>query len=114
MTDRGSKGTPLVAASGQGWKVTAGIGALIVAAAASLLQLLGPPEAKVPAIGVAIASGLLGLVALLAVRCPSCGRSLGLWAFRTGSLTTWHESLVEVPACPYCGHRGEDAAGPRR
>jgi Zn ribbon nucleic-acid-binding protein len=111
--EKRAKATPLVAGSKQAWRVTLGIGAMVVAAAASIFQLVGPSELKGPAIGVAIASGLLGIAALLAVRCPSCGRSLGLWAFRTGTLTTWHERLVEARACPYCGHAAADA-GPRR
>ena len=104
---RGTKGPPLVVGSGQGWKVTLGLGALLVAALGSIFQLVGPPALKTPAIAVAIASGLLAVVAMLAVRCPSCGRSLGLWAFQTGTLTTWHERLVEAPECPSCGHRAE-------
>jgi Zn ribbon nucleic-acid-binding protein len=110
---RGTKGPPLVAGSGQGWKVTLGIGALLVAAAASIFQLVGPSELRTPAIAAAIASGLLGILAMLAVRCPSCGRSLGLWAFQTGTLTTWHERLVEAPECPSCGHRPEAPAQKR-
>jgi hypothetical protein len=86
---------------------------MVVAAAASIFQLVGPSELKVPAIAVAVASGLLGIAVLLAVRCPSCGRSLGLWAFRTGSLTTWHDRLVEASACPFCGHGGAEVAGRR-
>lgn len=99
-----TKETPLVAGSGQSGKLELGIGAMVVAAVASIAQLVGPVELKNPAIVVAVASGLLGIGALLLVRCPSCGHSLGLWAFRTGSLTTWHERLLKVAACPSCGH----------
>lgn len=111
---RRTKGPPLVAGSGQGWKVTSGIGALMVAAAASIFQLVAPAELRAPAIAIAIASGVVAAVAMLAVRCPGCERSLGLWAFRTGSLTTWHERLVEAQECPSCGHRAEGEAGGRR
>ena len=55
---------------------------------------------------VAVASGLVGIAVMLLVRCPGCGHSLGLWAFRTGSLTTWHERLMKVAACSACGHIG--------
>jgi hypothetical protein len=105
--------TPLVDASAQRWKVTVGLGGMAVAAVASLLQLFGPAELKTAAIAVAVVSGLLGIASLLAVSCPSCGRSLVVWAFRTGSLTSWHDALVEVAACPYCGHVPADG-GPRR
>lgn len=111
---RRTKGPPLVAGSGQAWKVTFGIGALVVAAAASIFQLVSPTDLRTPAIAIAIASGVVGAVAMLAVRCPGCGRSLGLWAFRTGGLTTWHERLVETQDCPSCGHRAEGATGGRR
>lgn len=102
---RKTKGPPLVAGSGQAWKVTAGIGALVVAAAASIFQFVAPDAMKTPAIAVVIASGVLGGLSILAVGCPSCRRSLGLWAFQTGSLTTWHERLVEAEECPFCSHR---------
>jgi Zn ribbon nucleic-acid-binding protein len=104
---RATRRPPLVEGSGQGWKVTLGIGALLVAAAGSIFQLFGPSELRTPVIAAAIAAGLVGIAAMLAVRCPSCGRSLGLWAFRTGTLTTWHDRLVEAPECPSCGHRAE-------
>jgi hypothetical protein len=107
MANRGRRQEPLVAGSGQAWKVTLGIGGMVVAAAASIIQLLAPPELKSPAIAVALASGVLGIAALLAVRCPRCGRSLAVWAWRTGSLTTWHETLVEARACPYCDYEAE-------
>jgi hypothetical protein len=110
---RGKQATPLVDASGQRWKVTLGLGAMALAAAASIFQLVGPSQLKTPAIAVAIVAGLLAIATLLAVSCPSCGRSLVVWAFRTGSLTTWHEALVEVAACPYCGHVPADG-GTRR
>jgi hypothetical protein len=104
----GGKGAPLVAGSRQAWKVTLGLGALVVAAVASVLQLVGPGHLKDLAIAAAVASGALGIAALVSVRCPRCRRSLGVWAFRSGSLTTWHEALVEVAACPYCGREAED------
>jgi len=107
------KSAPLVAASGQAWKVTLGIGAMTVAAAASILQFVGPAAVKDPAIGVAIGTGLAGIAALMAVRCPRCDHSLAVWAFRTGSLTTWHERLAEVTACPSCGHAVAQGAGDR-
>jgi hypothetical protein len=111
---RGKAASPLVDGSAQRWKVTGGLGAMVVAAAASLFQLFGASDLKAQAIAVAVASGVLGIALLLLVRCPSCGRSLGAWAFRTGSLTTWHEALVEVVACPYCGHEAGRGGGARR
>jgi hypothetical protein len=114
MGRRGGAGAPLVAGTGQDWKVKAGVGGMLVAAVASVVQFLGPGELRGQAIAVAIASGLLGILVLLWVKCPRCGRSLGAWAFRTGSLTTWHEALVEAEACPYCGHRAGDATPGRR
>jgi Zn ribbon nucleic-acid-binding protein len=111
---RGGAGAPLVAGTGQAWKLTAGIGGLLVAAVASVVQFVGPSELRGQAVAVAIAAGLLGVVVLLSVRCPRCARSLGAWAFRTGSLTTWHEALVEARECPYCGHRASDATPGRR
>jgi DNA-directed RNA polymerase subunit RPC12/RpoP len=111
---RGGAGAPLVAGTGQAWKVTAGIGAMVVAAVGSVVQFLGPGELRGQVIAVAIAAGLAGIAVLLWVRCPRCGRSLGAWAFQTGSLTTWHEALVEASACPYCGHRAGDATPGRR
>lgn len=95
---------PLVAGSGQSGKVEFGIGALIVAAVASIVQLVGPSTLKTPAIVAAVVAGLAGINALLLVRCPSCGHSLGLWAVRTGGLTGWSEKLEKVTACPSCGH----------
>jgi hypothetical protein len=113
-TGRRGAGNPLVAGTGQAWKVTAGVGGMLVAAVASVGQFLGPAELRGQVIAVAIAAGLLGIVVLLWVQCPKCGRSLGAWAFRTGSLTTWHEALVEARECPYCGHRAGDATLGRR
>ena len=114
MEKRGAKTTPLVTASGQAWKVTFGIGAMFVAAAASILQLFGPPELKSLGIAVAAVTGGVGIASVFGVRCPSCGRSLGYWAARAGSLTTWHEKLVEAAVCPYCGHTAAGSAGGRR
>jgi Zn ribbon nucleic-acid-binding protein len=87
---------------------------MLVAAIGSVVQFLGPAELKGPVIAVAIVSGVVGILFLLAVRCPRCARSLGAWAFRTGSLTTWHEALVEAAECPHCGHRAGDATPGRR
>lgn len=111
---RGTKGPPLVAGTRQAWKVTFGLGGLIVAAVASVAQLVAPAELKAPVIGLAIGSGAVAIVAMLTVRCPSCGRSLGLWAFQTGTLTTWHERLVEATECPSCGHRPPADVGEKR
>ena len=50
-----------------------------------------------------IVTGFLGIATLLTIRCPGCDLSLAVWAFQNGSLTTWHERLVELKACPTCG-----------
>ena len=98
------RGPSLVAATKQGWKVMAGLAGITVAAIASVLQLVGPASLKEQAIGLAMGTGFLGIAALVAVRCPECETSLVVWAFRTGTLTTWRERLVELTACPSCGH----------
>lgn len=111
---RGAGGPRLVEATGQAWKVTTGIRGLVIAAFASVAQFFVPAELKTPIVVLAVATGAIGITALVAVRCPRCGRSLGGWAFRTGSLTSWHEALVELRACPHCGLRPPDDAGGRR
>lgn len=94
---------PLVAGSGQSWKVTFGTSAMGVAVVASIVHLFGPAELEPIALAVSIGPGLVGIFALIQIRCPRCNTSLGFWAFRTGSLTTWHERLGKVSACPSCG-----------
>lgn len=98
------KGPSLVTATKQGWKVMAGLAGITVAAVASVFQLVGPASLKEQAIGLAMGTGFLGIAALVAVRCPECDTSLAVWAFRTGTLTTWRERLSEVTSCPSCGH----------
>lgn len=98
------EGTPLVAGTKQGWKVMAGLAGMTLAAIASVFQLVGPASLKEQAIGLAMGTGFLGIAALVSVRCPECDTSLAVWAFRTGTLTTWRERLAEVASCPSCGH----------
>lgn len=114
MGKRGTRAAPLVEASGQRGKLTWGIGAMVVAAVASVAQLVGPPELKTIGIAVAAVTGGIGIALAYAVRCPRCGRSLAAWAFREGSLSTWHEKLVEVRECPHCGHSVAEADAGRR
>jgi len=97
------EGPPLVAGSGQSWKVTFGLGAMGVAAVASVVHLLGPASFKPIALAFSVGPGLVGIFSLTQIRCPRCNKSLAVWAFRTGSLTTWAERLEKVSACPFCG-----------
>lgn len=98
------RGPPLVTATKQAWKVMAGLAGMTVAAIASIVQLVGPDSLKEHSIGLAMGTGFLGIAALVAVRCPECETSLAVWAFRTGTLTTWRERLAEVTVCPSCGY----------
>jgi hypothetical protein len=107
------KRAPLVAGSGQAWKITAGIVSMGVAAIAGGIQLLGPPELRDVAVLVVLAASVFAVAVLWWVRCPRCGRSLGVWAVRTGSLTTWHEELTTVAACPDCGCSAETLRDPK-
>jgi hypothetical protein len=103
----------LVEATGQAWKLSACHGGLMAAGIAFAVQVLGPREWMMPAFLTVIALGA-GLAVVVAVRCPSCRRSLGLWAMTRRTPAGRHESLETVEACPRCGwsEPPASAAGP--
>jgi hypothetical protein len=98
----------LLSATRQGWKLTVSTMALVGAGVAGGIQLLGPLEWKLIAADAAIASGIVGLATAMMIRCPSCRKSLGLWAMRTQRLMRWHDVLSNLQACPHCGRSARE------
>jgi hypothetical protein len=93
----------LVEATGQAWKLSAFHYAMVAVGIASAVQFLGPREWMLPAFLTVLALGAASLAVLVAVRCPSCRRSLGLWAMTTQTPTRFMVALETVEACPRCG-----------
>ena len=78
---------------------------LVVCAIAAAVQFLGPGESRLFARDVCMVVGLLALVLIWSVRCPSCRRSIGFSSFKTQSPVGWQQALSAVEECPYCRHR---------
>ncbi len=62
-----------------------------------------------PLFFVVLAFGIVGVAAEWSIRCPKCRRSLGWWAYSTGSPTKARAMLVNATECPYCGYAGTEA-----
>ncbi len=92
-----------IAATGQGWKSTLGWIALLISGAAAVVQFLGPDETTGYAYWVVIVSGSVGVAAEWSIRCPKCRRSVGWWAYSTGTAANARDMLENAPACPRCG-----------
>lgn len=93
----------LVETTGQAWKLSACYGGLIASGILFAVQVLGPREWRMASLFVGLGLGAAGLALLVAIRCPSCRKSLGLWAMTTHTLKTWQDALETVEACPRCG-----------
>lgn len=93
----------LVEATGQAWKLSACHGGLMAAGIAFAVQILGPREWRMAAFFTVIALGAASLAVVVAVKCPSCRKSLGLWALATQTPTRFKETLESVAECPRCG-----------
>jgi hypothetical protein len=102
----------LVSATGQAWKLRLSNGVLFVAGVAAAVQLLGPREWTLAAVGIVMAAGTVGLLLVARIRCRSCRKSLGYWAMRTQGVMEWQNALATLQACPHCGRpAAEEASG---
>jgi hypothetical protein len=99
----------LLQRTSQSWKVYLFVILLIMGAGMSLCQgFLYGPLGKELAMKVALAGSGLVVIAFiwtaLAVRCPKCQLKLFMHAIRFEGFFRWFAWLLQVEACPKCGH----------
>lgn len=95
----------LIRSSGQEWKLTATVVALVLTGAATLFQYLGPRTTMVLGGLLILLTGFASLLLVASVRCPRCRKSLGWWAMKTQSPGSWYSVLAGLDECPCCRHK---------
>ena len=101
-----------IRATGQSWKMAAGVVLFGVAVIAAAVFHLGPDQARSPSRTIEAVAGLLACASVWWIRCPACRRSVGFWSFKQVVGKFGPADLPLVPQCPYCsptqqrGNRG--------
>jgi hypothetical protein len=92
----------------QQWKFTTATLVMAVGGAAAIVQFVGPRDWTFRALAAVLLCFAIAVPLLLAIRCPACHKSLGVWAFTTRSVGDWYGALFALEACPRCGHRAPE------
>jgi protein-S-isoprenylcysteine O-methyltransferase Ste14 len=98
----GKTSESFIRATGQSWKMAAGVVLFAVAVIAAAVFHLGPDQTRSPSRTIEAVAGLLACAAVWWIRCPACRRSVGFWSFKQVVGKFSPADLLSVAQCPYC------------